>query len=113
MLTQVDLAGLCVNTGAKNLPTVLLLTDAQIPDERFLIIISTLLSSGQTCLVFLTHINTHCNACLAPKIEACLLTAPWDIHSSHSNTHSHATGGLIVCLSDEWETHVNVAVEVK
>ncbi|KAI5106110.1 dynein heavy chain 11, axonemal, partial [Silurus meridionalis] len=44
---KVDLAGLCVNTGLKNLPTVLLLTDAQIPDERFLIIISTLLSSGE------------------------------------------------------------------
>lgn len=44
--TKVDLAGLFVNTGVKNLPTVLLLTDAQIPDERFLIIISTLLSSG-------------------------------------------------------------------
>ncbi|KAK3551295.1 hypothetical protein QTP70_013939, partial [Hemibagrus guttatus] len=44
---KVDLANLCVNTGVKNLPTVLLLTDAQIPDERFLIIISTLLSSGE------------------------------------------------------------------
>ncbi|XP_053089780.1 dynein axonemal heavy chain 11 isoform X1 [Pangasianodon hypophthalmus] len=44
---KMDLAGLCVNTGVKNLPTVLLLTDAQIPDERFLIIISTLISSGE------------------------------------------------------------------
>ncbi|XP_053483492.1 dynein axonemal heavy chain 11 isoform X4 [Ictalurus furcatus] len=44
---KVDLAGLCVNTGVKNLPTVLLLTDAQIPDERFIVIISTLLSSGE------------------------------------------------------------------
>ncbi|XP_058249288.1 dynein axonemal heavy chain 11 [Hemibagrus wyckioides] len=44
---KVDLASLCVNTGVKNLPTVLLLTDAQIPDECFLIIISTLLSSGE------------------------------------------------------------------
>lgn len=59
MIAQVDLAGLCVNTGVKNLPTVLLLTDAQIPDERFIVIISTLLSSGQTCLVFLIH-TLHC-----------------------------------------------------
>uniref|UniRef100_A0A8B9HNW2 Dynein, axonemal, heavy chain 11 n=1 Tax=Astyanax mexicanus TaxID=7994 RepID=A0A8B9HNW2_ASTMX len=37
---KVDLAGLCVKTGVKNLPTVLLLTDAQIPDDRFLNILS-------------------------------------------------------------------------
>ncbi|KAL7886390.1 hypothetical protein AOLI_G00041110 [Acnodon oligacanthus] len=44
---KVDLAELCLKAGVKNLPTVLLLTDAQIPDERFLVIISTLLSSGE------------------------------------------------------------------
>ncbi|XP_072536739.1 dynein axonemal heavy chain 11 [Salminus brasiliensis] len=44
---KVDLAELCVRTGVKNLPTVLLLTDAQIPNENFLVIISTLLSSGE------------------------------------------------------------------
>ncbi|XP_051576917.1 dynein axonemal heavy chain 11 [Myxocyprinus asiaticus] len=42
-----DLARLYVKTGVKNVPTVLLLTDAQIPEERFLVIISTLLSSGE------------------------------------------------------------------
>uniref|UniRef100_A0A8B9HRG2 Dynein, axonemal, heavy chain 11 n=1 Tax=Astyanax mexicanus TaxID=7994 RepID=A0A8B9HRG2_ASTMX len=41
---KVDLAGLCVKTGVKNLPTVLLLTDAQIPDDRFLNILSALIS---------------------------------------------------------------------
>uniref|UniRef100_A0AAR2IKN0 AAA+ ATPase domain-containing protein n=1 Tax=Pygocentrus nattereri TaxID=42514 RepID=A0AAR2IKN0_PYGNA len=44
---KVDLAELCLKAGVKNLPTVLLLTDAQIPDERFLVIISALLSSGE------------------------------------------------------------------
>lgn len=39
---QVDLA----KTGAKNMPTVFLLTDAQVPDERFLVLINDLLASG-------------------------------------------------------------------
>nr|XP_055065627.1 dynein axonemal heavy chain 11 isoform X2 [Misgurnus anguillicaudatus] len=44
---KADLARLYVKTGVKNVPTVLLLTDAQIPEERFLVIISTLISSGE------------------------------------------------------------------
>ncbi|XP_062848433.1 dynein axonemal heavy chain 11 [Trichomycterus rosablanca] len=44
---KLDLAGICIKAGIKNLPTVLLLTDAQIPNESFLVIISTLLSSGE------------------------------------------------------------------
>ncbi|KAA0703060.1 Dynein beta chain, ciliary [Triplophysa tibetana] len=44
---KVDLAGLYVKTGVKNVATVLLLTDAQIPEDRFLVIISTLISSGE------------------------------------------------------------------
>ncbi|KAG7469713.1 hypothetical protein MATL_G00131750 [Megalops atlanticus] len=44
---KADLAGLYMKTGVKNLPTVLLLTDAQIPDERFLVLINDLLSSGE------------------------------------------------------------------
>ncbi|XP_077065347.1 dynein axonemal heavy chain 11 [Siphateles boraxobius] len=44
---KVDLAGLYMKTGVKNIPTVLLLTDAQIPEDSFLVIISTLISSGE------------------------------------------------------------------
>ncbi|KAI1886190.1 hypothetical protein AGOR_G00211440 [Albula goreensis] len=44
---KVDLAGLYMKTGVKNLPTVLLLTDAQIPDERFLVLVNDLLASGE------------------------------------------------------------------
>lgn len=43
---QVDVASLCIKTGAKNMPTVFLLTDAQVPDERFLVLINDLLASG-------------------------------------------------------------------
>ncbi|KAJ8415860.1 hypothetical protein AAFF_G00404170 [Aldrovandia affinis] len=44
---KMDLAGLYMKTGVKKLPTVLLLTDAQIPDERFLVLINDLLASGE------------------------------------------------------------------
>lgn len=44
---QIDLAGLFLKTGVKNQRVALLLTDAQIPDERFLVIINDLLASGQ------------------------------------------------------------------
>ncbi|XP_064531455.1 dynein axonemal heavy chain 11 [Pseudopipra pipra] len=44
---QVDLASLYIKTGAKNMPTVFLLTDAQVPDERFFVLINDLLASGE------------------------------------------------------------------
>ncbi|CAB1446422.1 unnamed protein product, partial [Pleuronectes platessa] len=44
---KMDLAGLFLKTGVKNQRVALLLTDAQIPDERFLVIINDLLASGE------------------------------------------------------------------
>ncbi|XP_049903056.1 dynein axonemal heavy chain 11 [Epinephelus moara] len=44
---KMDLAGLFLKTGVKNQRMALLLTDAQIPDERFLVIINDLLASGE------------------------------------------------------------------
>ncbi|XP_034084207.1 dynein heavy chain 11, axonemal [Gymnodraco acuticeps] len=44
---KTDLAGLFLKTGVKNQRVALLLTDAQIPDERFLVIINDLLASGE------------------------------------------------------------------
>ncbi|NXR11630.1 DYH11 protein, partial [Semnornis frantzii] len=43
---EVDFASLYPKTGAKNMPTVFLLTDAQVPDEHFLVLIDDLLASG-------------------------------------------------------------------
>ncbi|XP_076407690.1 dynein axonemal heavy chain 11 isoform X5 [Peromyscus maniculatus bairdii] len=43
---RVDLANLYVRTGAKNMPTVFLLTDAHVLDESFLVLINDLLASG-------------------------------------------------------------------
>ncbi|XP_053409478.1 dynein axonemal heavy chain 11 [Nycticebus coucang] len=43
---RVDLANLYIRTGAKNIPTVFLLTDAQVLDESFLVLINDLLASG-------------------------------------------------------------------
>ncbi|XP_035866411.1 dynein heavy chain 11, axonemal isoform X1 [Phyllostomus discolor] len=41
-----DLANLYIRAGAKNMPTVFLLTDAQVLDESFLVLINDLLASG-------------------------------------------------------------------
>ncbi|NXI97636.1 DYH11 protein, partial [Psophia crepitans] len=43
---QVHSASLYIKTGAKNMLTVFLLTDAQVSDERFLVLINDLLASG-------------------------------------------------------------------
>ncbi|XP_044534788.1 dynein axonemal heavy chain 11 [Gracilinanus agilis] len=44
---KIDLTHLYIKTGAKNMPAVFLLTDAQVPDERFLVLINDLLASGE------------------------------------------------------------------
>ena len=44
---QVDLAQLYIKAGLKNIGTVFLLTDAQVPDEKFLVVINDLLASGE------------------------------------------------------------------
>ena len=38
---------LCTKAGLKNIGTVFLLTDAQIPEEHFLVLINDLLASGE------------------------------------------------------------------
>ncbi|MED6290068.1 Dynein heavy chain 11, axonemal, partial [Characodon lateralis] len=49
---KVDLAGLLLKAGVKNQRVTLLLTDAQIPDDRFLVIINHLLASGEVPEIF-------------------------------------------------------------
>ncbi|ELW52442.1 Dynein heavy chain 9, axonemal [Tupaia chinensis] len=44
---KVDLASLCLKAGVKNLSTVFLMTDAQVADERFLVLVNDLLASGE------------------------------------------------------------------
>jgi dynein heavy chain len=44
---KLDLANLYQKTGLKNLGTVFLMTDAQVADERFLVLINNLLASGE------------------------------------------------------------------
>ena len=44
---QLDLANLCNKAGLKNIGTVFLLTDAQVPEESFLVLINDLLASGE------------------------------------------------------------------
>ncbi|XP_028983813.1 dynein axonemal heavy chain 11 isoform X2 [Betta splendens] len=49
---KMDLAALLLKAGLKNQRVALLLTDAQIPDERFLVIINDLLASGEIPQLF-------------------------------------------------------------
>ncbi|XP_057356823.1 dynein axonemal heavy chain 9 isoform X5 [Manis pentadactyla] len=44
---KVDLASLCLKAGVKNISTVFLMTDAQVADEKFLVLINDLLASGE------------------------------------------------------------------
>jgi dynein heavy chain len=44
---KADLAQLYIKAGVKNIGTVFLLTDAQVPDETFLVLINDLLASGE------------------------------------------------------------------
>lgn len=45
-LTQSDLASLYIKAGVKNIGTVFLMTDAQVADEKFLVLVNDLLASG-------------------------------------------------------------------
>ncbi|PNI58007.1 DNAH11 isoform 4 [Pan troglodytes] len=60
---RVDLANLYIRTGAKNMPTVFLLTDAQVLDESFLVLINDLLASvhKDSISLFMAHVHTTVN----------------------------------------------------
>ncbi|GCB69230.1 hypothetical protein scyTo_0001016 [Scyliorhinus torazame] len=44
---KIDLANLYINAGVKNVGTVFLMTDAQVSDEKFLVLVNDLLASGE------------------------------------------------------------------
>ena len=44
---KLDIAGLYMKAGVKNVPTMFLMTDSQVPDDKFLVLINDLLSSGE------------------------------------------------------------------
>jgi hypothetical protein len=52
VVSQADLAGLYLKAGLRNMGTVLLITDAQIADEKFLVLINDLLASGEIADLF-------------------------------------------------------------
>lgn len=47
-VTQTDLASLYIKAGVKNIGTVFLMTDAQVADEKFLVLVNDLLASGNS-----------------------------------------------------------------
>ncbi|KAK5851425.1 hypothetical protein PBY51_002220 [Eleginops maclovinus] len=44
---KTDLASLCLRAGVKNIGTVFLMTDTQVADEKFLVLVNDLLASGE------------------------------------------------------------------
>ena len=44
---KLDIAAQCMKAGVKNIGTVFLMTDAQVADEKFLVLINDLLASGE------------------------------------------------------------------
>lgn len=54
---QSDIAALYIKVGLKNIGTVFLHTDAQIPDERFLVLINDMLASGLSFLIIILFMN--------------------------------------------------------
>lgn len=51
-LHQSDLASLYIKAGVKNIGTVFLMTDAQVSDEKFLVLVNDLLASGKSWILF-------------------------------------------------------------
>lgn len=47
LVLQIDLGGLYNKAGLKNVGIMFLMTDSQIPDEKFLVLINDMLSSGE------------------------------------------------------------------
>ena len=44
---KVDLGALCIKAGVKNIGTVFLMTDSQVAEEKFLVLVNDLLASGE------------------------------------------------------------------
>lgn len=62
LVLQSDIAALYIKVGVKNIGTVFLHTDAQIPDERFLVLINDMLASGSEeffCFFFYFKIRSR------------------------------------------------------
>lgn len=54
-VAQMDLAALYIKAGTKNIGIVFLMTDAQVADEKFLVLINDLLASGNGPLHSFLH----------------------------------------------------------
>lgn len=64
--SQNDLASLCIKAGMKNIGTMFLMTDTQMADEKFLVLVNDLLASGNSsfpslqCAIFLQIHKCFC-----------------------------------------------------
>ncbi|XP_015255846.1 PREDICTED: dynein heavy chain 11, axonemal [Cyprinodon variegatus] len=67
---KVDLAGLILKAGVKNKRVTLLLTDAQIPDDRFLVLINHFLASGEIPEIFNEELVEHIVSSLKREVRS-------------------------------------------
>ncbi|XP_053270380.1 dynein axonemal heavy chain 9-like [Pleuronectes platessa] len=65
-----DLAALYMKAGVKNIGTVFLMTDAQVADEKFLVLINDLLASGEIPDLFPDDEVENIISCVRPEVSA-------------------------------------------
>ena len=85
-----DLKSMYVTAGLREEGVVLLLTDSQITDERFLIYINDLLASGN-----IPDLYTPEEVCAVPYVYVCL-----QLVTLHSTIHTHLPSYLYVSSSN-------------
>ncbi|XP_062234716.1 dynein axonemal heavy chain 9-like [Platichthys flesus] len=65
-----DLAALYMKAGVKNIGTVFLMTDAQVADEKFLVLVNDLLASGEIPDLFPDDEVENIISCVRPEVSA-------------------------------------------
>lgn len=67
------MAQLYLKAGLKNIGTVFLLTDAQVPDEKFLVLINDLLASGEIPDLFAgTYVGVYIGTLISFLYHSCI-----------------------------------------
>ncbi|CAF1186132.1 unnamed protein product [Adineta steineri] len=67
---KLDLNNLYIRAGIKNIPTVFLMTDAQVADEKFLVLINDMLASGEINGLFTDDETTDILASVKNEVKA-------------------------------------------
>lgn len=66
---QTDIAALYIKTGLKNAGVMFLITDSQVPDEKFLVLINDMLASGEISELFADDEVENIIQTIAPEVS--------------------------------------------